>query len=201
MLTDMLPLTCVIRKVKHDMTKIQIKPNKARERSFLFRVIFCFLLCAAALFIIYASVGGRLFTFNHLIIFILCCIPLSILYALIVEKLGTGLFSLMSGWSDRKIPARETFSADLAKARFSKSRGDFSNALIIINEVLEKDPEFPEALFLKAQIEWEGFKSGDLARKNLDKVLALVKTDDPLRKLASKYYMSMIKNDGDKDVS
>jgi hypothetical protein len=181
------------------MTKIQIKPNKAKERSFFFRFLFCFLWCTAALFIIYISVGGRLFTFDHLIIFILCCIPLSIFYALIVEKLGSGVFGLLTGWSDRKIPARETYSADISKARFSKSRGEFSNALVIINEVLEKDPEYPEAIFLKAQIEWEGFKSGSLARKNLDKVLELVKDDEPFRKRVSNYYMGLIK--GDTDVS
>jgi hypothetical protein len=184
---------------QREMTKIQIKPNKSRERSFLFRVLFCFLLCAAALSIMYsfsaALGGGRLFTFNHLIIFILCCIPLSIIYALIVEKLGTGLFGLLTGWSDRKIPEKEIYSADLAKARFSKSRGEFSNALVTINEVLEKEPEHPEALFLKAQIEWEGFKSGDLARKNLDKLLELVKDDEPFRKRVANYYMGMIKGE------
>jgi hypothetical protein len=201
MLTEISPLPCVIRKVNHDMTNIQIKPNKARERSFLFRFLYCFLWCTAVLFIIFAAVGGRLFTFNHLIIFVICCIPLSILYAILVEKLGTGLFSLLSGWSDRKSPARETYSADIAKVRFSKSRGEFSNALLIINEVLEKDPEFPEAIFLKAQIEWEGFKSGSLARENLDKVLELVKDDEPFRKRVSNYYMLLIKNEGDKDVS
>jgi hypothetical protein len=183
------------------MTKIQIKPNKAKERSFFFRFLFCFLWCTAALLIIYAGIGGRLFTFDHLIIFVICCIPLSIFYALIVEKLGSGLGGLMSGWTNRKIPTREQYSADLAKARFSKSRGEFSNALIIINEVLEKDPEYPEALFLKAQIEWEGFKSGSLARKNLDKVLELVKDDEPFRKRVSNYYMLLIKNEGEKDVS
>ncbi len=178
------------------MTKIQIMPNKTKESSFKFRVLFCFLCCAAALFIIYASVGGKRFlTFNHLIILIICCIPISVIYALIVEKLGSGLFGLLTGWSGKKIPERESFSADLAKARFSKSRGDFSNALVIINEVLEKDPELPEALFLKAQIEWEGLKSGDLARKNLDKLLELVKDDEPFRKRVANYYMGMIKGE------
>lgn len=181
------------------MVKFSIKPNKARDRSFLFRVIFCFLLCAAALFIIYTVVGGRLFTFDHLIIFILCCIPLSIIYALIVEKLGTGLFALLTGWSNKKIPLTDQYTADLSKARFSKSMGKYSEALVIINEVLEKIPDFPEAIFLKAQIEWEGFKSSTLARKNLDKALELVKDDEPLRKRVSNYYMGMIKGETDVD--
>ncbi len=179
------------------MLKFKIKPNKARDYPFFFRVLYCFLWCTAVLSIIYsfssAMGGGKLFTFKHFFIFLLCCIPLSIIYAIIIEKFGNRLSVLMSGWSDRKIPQREQYSADLANARFSKSRGDFSKALVIINEVIENNPEFPDALFLKAQIEWEGFKSSTLARKNLDKAIELVKDDDPLRRLIANYYIRMIK--------
>ena len=176
------------------MVKIKINLNKAKERSFLFRFLFCFLWCTAVLFIIYAGVGGQLFTFKHLIIFVLCCIPVSIAYAVVIEKFGSSLSALMSGWSHRKIPSREQYSADLAKARFSKSRGQFREALMIINEVIEKDPEFPEALLLKAQIAWEGYKNKELARRNLDMILELVEDDDPMRKWAVNYYHDIGKN-------
>lgn len=185
------------------MVKFSIRPNKSRDSSFIFRFLFCFLWCAAAVALIYsfsaAQGGGKLFTLKHAFIFVLCCIPLSIIYALIVEKLGTGLFALLTGWSNKKIPLTEQYTADLSKARFSKSMGKYSEALVIINEVLEKIPDFPEALFLKAQIDWEGFKSGDLARRNLDKVLELVKDDEPLRKRVANYYMGMIKGETDVD--
>jgi tetratricopeptide (TPR) repeat protein len=185
------------------MVKFSIRPNKSKKTSFLLRVLYCFLWCAAVLFCIYfisyGLSGGQLFTFDHLIIFILCCIPLSIIYALTVEKLGTGLFALLPGWSNKKIPLIEQYTADISKARFSKSMGKYSEALEIINEVLEKIPDFPEAIFLKAQIEWEGFKSGDLARKNLDKALELVKDDEPFRKRVANYYMGMIKGESNVD--
>lgn len=189
------------KKGQRKMTKIQINPNKAKERSFLFRVLFCFLLCTAALFIIYASVGGRLFTFYHLIIFILCCIPLSIIYALFIEKIGNGFGALMSGWSNKKIPLKEQYSADMSRARFCKSRKEYSEALNIINEILENIPAFPEALFLKAQILWEGFKNSKETSTALDRALELVKDDEPFRKRVSNYYMLLIKNEGDTDVS
>ena len=62
---------------------------------------------------------------------------------------------------------------------------------MIINEVIEKDPEFPEALLLKAQIAWEGYKNKELARRNLDMILELVADDDPMRKWAVNYYHDM----------
>ncbi|MEJ2728332.1 MAG: hypothetical protein P8185_07465 [Deltaproteobacteria bacterium] len=37
-------------------------------------------------------------------------------------------------------------------------RHGFEKPLIKIEDVLAKDPEYPEALFLKAQILWEGFE-------------------------------------------
>ncbi len=174
------------------MIKIQIKPNKAKERSFLFRFLFCFLWVSAVLTTIYsfsaAMGGGKLFTFKHYIIFELCCIPVSIIYGCIVEKLGSGLGMLMLGWSNRKILPQEQYSADLTRARLTRSRKQFREALIIINEVLEKAPDFPEALLLKAQIVWEGYGNRELARMNLDKILELVHDDDPIRKWAVNYY-------------
>ncbi|NLA75266.1 MAG: hypothetical protein GX846_07345 [Deltaproteobacteria bacterium] len=105
----------------------------------------------------------------------------------------------ITGRSKSKISPTEQITADLARARFSKSRGEYSEALAVVNEVLEKNPDFSEAIFLKAQVEWEGFKSIDLARKNLDKLLELVKDDEPFRKRVSNYYMGLIK--GEPDVS
>ena len=51
----------------------------------------------------------------------------------------------------------DALSADLEKARFSKGKGRFKEALRIINEVIDKDPKYPDALFLKARILWDGF--------------------------------------------
>ena len=100
-------------------------------------------------------------------------------------------------YSAKKIPLKEQYSADIARARFCKSRKEYSEALNIINEILENIPDFPEALFLKAQILWEGFKNSKETSAALDRVLELVKDDEPFRKMVSNYYLGLIKGETD----
>jgi tetratricopeptide (TPR) repeat protein len=50
----------------------------------------------------------------------------------------------------------------LAKARYSKRQGRFKEALSIIESALDRDPEFPDALYLKARILWEGFNNHEV---------------------------------------
>jgi hypothetical protein len=56
--------------------------------------------------------------------------------------------------------------------RYHKLCHRFDDALIKIEEVLAKDPDFVEALLLKAQILWEGFEDSNAASKCLLKILA-----------------------------
>ena len=49
----------------------------------------------------------------------------------------------------------------------------FDEALIKIEDILAKDPEFPEALFLKAQILWQGFGEAEAAKQCLLKVIRI----------------------------
>jgi tetratricopeptide (TPR) repeat protein len=120
--------------------------------------------------------------------------PLSVLYALTVEKLGTGLGNKLTGWSSKKIPFEEQFSADLAKARFCKGKGQYKEAIDLLNEVLKEYPEFPEALLLKAQILWEGFENRGAALKNLEKTISLVQDDDPVYRWAMNYHSELKRN-------
>ena len=78
----------------------------------------------------------------------------------------------------RTVPVRSTMgmpkqlASDLNVVRYHKLCHRFEDALIKIEEVLAKDPDFVEALLLKAQILWEGFEDGKAARKCLQKILA-----------------------------
>ena len=67
----------------------------------------------------------------------------------------------------RKQPA-----SDLNAVRYHKLCHQFDDALLKIEEVLAKDPDFVEALLLKAQILWEGFEDRNAASKCLLKILA-----------------------------
>jgi tetratricopeptide (TPR) repeat protein len=170
------------------MNEFSIKKKAEINWTFIIRAVACFLFCAIALFIIAISTGAELFTFTHYIIFVICAIPFSLLYAYIVEKLGSGLGVIFSGWTAKKISPMEQLSADLARARYSKGRGDFEDALQIINQVLEKDPEFHDALYLKAHILWEGFHNSTEASECLTRVMELVRNhNEPLYRWALNY--------------
>lgn len=78
----------------------------------------------------------------------------------------------------RSFPAKSTMgvrkqqASDLNVVRYQKLCHRFDDALIKIEEVLAKDPDFVEALLLKAQILWEGFEDCEAARGCLLKILA-----------------------------
>ncbi|MEE4262735.1 MAG: tetratricopeptide repeat protein [Desulfobacteraceae bacterium] len=72
---------------------------------------------------------------------------------------------------------RKHLASDLNVVRYHKLCLRFNDALLAVEEVLAKDPDFVEALLLKAQILWEGYQDGKAARACLLKILA-VEPDD-----------------------
>ena len=80
---------------------------------------------------------------------------------------------LLTGRREAVWTIREQVQGALSQARFNKENRDYEAALSFVNTVLEKDPDFTEALFLKAQILWEGFGQSHAAIQFLEKVLAL----------------------------
>jgi hypothetical protein len=69
---------------------------------------------------------------------------------------------------------RKQLASDLNAVRYHKLCHQFDDALLKIEEVLAKDPDFVEALLLKAQILWEGFEDCQAARACLLTILAVV---------------------------
>jgi tetratricopeptide (TPR) repeat protein len=68
---------------------------------------------------------------------------------------------------------REQLEGDLNQAKHLKTQKKYDKALFVINKILKQDPEFPEALYIKAKIVWEGFENAESARTNLKKVMDL----------------------------
>ena len=69
---------------------------------------------------------------------------------------------------------RERLESDLQQIRYHKMRKEWDIALRKANDVLMQDPDYPEALFLKAQIVWEGFGNRGSAVSNLERVKTTV---------------------------
>jgi predicted Zn-dependent protease len=95
--------------------------------------------------------------------------------------------NLLYGLGQRRLPLRHRLAGELDKIKYSKREKNFDRALRQVNELLAKEPEFPEALFLKAQILWEGF-GNQAAEGYLKKVLRLVKVGEPLHRWALSYH-------------
>ena len=174
------------------MNDFIIKRKWKRDLTWISRPIYCFLLVLAALVIICMSTGAQVFTFKHVLIYSLCSIPLCFLYAYCVEKIGTVFGTTLLGLSSRKPTPRETLAADLEIARKSKRNGEFEEARSKIDGVLDKDSDFPDAQYLKAQILWEGFENSSEAKRCLRKVMQLVPREETLHSWASSYFDKII---------
>ena len=166
--------------------------NDFKSLAFILNAVKFFLYVLAALFAITMSTGGELFTFKHFLLYSLFSIPFCFLFAYCIERFGSVLGNIFSGWSSRRVSSRETLSADLEKAKSCKRSGEFEEANEIIDQVLEKDPDFPDALYLKAQILWEGFEKRQEASECLQNVMRLVPLEDTLHRWASSLLKEII---------
>jgi hypothetical protein len=173
------------------MTSFRVKGKQDRDFSLIIRFLLYWAMAVGTLLTIGIWTAFSLFSFTHFFVFSLGAVPPCFILALLVEKLGAGFGGFLSGWSSRKAPARATLSADLARARYSKAKGEFSAALRITNGILETAPDFPEALYLKAQVLREGFDDFTGAKECLKQVLQQVPREDPLHRWASSYWDEM----------
>ena len=109
---------------------------------------------------------------------VLIAIPVSaavsMVSVMISGLIGGGSVNLLYGTGRRNIDVRDQLSGTMSQARCHKMRRDFGEALTLIEEVLDKDPNYPEALFLKAQILWEGFEDSTGTKVCLNKVIKIV---------------------------
>ncbi len=91
-----------------------------------------------------------------------------------------GAINIFYGLGRRTIGLREQLAGDLNVVRHHKLFNRFDEALIKIEDVLAKDPDFPEALFLKAQILWEGFEDRKAAKECLLKIIKVEPDKDAM---------------------
>jgi tetratricopeptide (TPR) repeat protein len=87
--------------------------------------------------------------------------------------LGGVAVNVFYGLGRKTIGIREQLSGDLNVVRHHKLCNRFDEALIRIEDVLAKDSDYPEALFLKAQILYEGFQDREAAKSCLLKIIKL----------------------------
>jgi tetratricopeptide (TPR) repeat protein len=170
------------------MNQIRIARKKERNQARIVRFVmwYCFMLLALA--VIQLCTGVMRLTLIRIFLVATVPLPLCVLADFAVDRLGSGLGGVLSGWSSRTATVRATLKADMQKATYSKREGRFQEALSIIDDVLDKDPEFPDALFLKAQILWEGFGNRKEALGYLKELMQVVPDHETLHRWALSYH-------------
>jgi len=107
----------------------------------------------------------------------------------ISDRLGGAVSKTLFGMHKREWSLREQLSGTLNQAMLHKSQKRYDQALRTVNGILDKDPDFPHALFLKAQILLEGFGNREAAKGYLKKVMELVPNNKvEIHRSASKLY-------------
>jgi hypothetical protein len=79
---------------------------------------------------------------------------------------------------------RERLGADLSQAAHHKKNERYDQALRKVNEILDQEPRFPEAMLLKAQIMWDGYENASAARRYLKEVMGQTPRSGSLHKEA-----------------
>ncbi len=119
---------------------------------------------------VYWGVSGAI---SGVVVAAIVGLVISVLVMFLMDTVSGAASGLISGRREASWTIREQVQGFLSQARFNKENRDYPAALSFVNKVLEKDPDFADALFLKAQILWEGFGQSHAAIQFLEKILSL----------------------------
>ncbi|MBW2060723.1 MAG: tetratricopeptide repeat protein [Deltaproteobacteria bacterium] len=122
------------------------------------------------------------------ILYVLCASGILIAALSLSGKISGSFIDGILGASRRKRSFREQLSGDLERTKECKRKEDFGQALCMINEYLDQDPDYPEALYLKAQILSEGFGRFAEARRYLKQIIQMIPDDQTFHRWALSYY-------------
>jgi len=71
------------------------------------------------------------------------------------------------------------------RIRLLKRQGNFDKAFALVNALLDKSPNLPDALYLKGHLLWEGFKNPWAAASYFRRVIELTEDNQPVHRWAS----------------
>jgi hypothetical protein len=94
----------------------------------------------------------------------------TVLVVFITSAIGGSAGTLYGGGRAR-FTLREQLEGELTRARVSKTNRNYEDALATLETILARDPDFSDALLLKAQVLWEGFADGPEARQCVMRIL------------------------------
>ena len=93
--------------------------------------------------------------------------------------------SCLCGWGREDSSQHDWLVGEMNKIRLLKRQGNFDKAFASVNDLLDRVPNLPEALYLKGHLLWEGFKNPWAAESYFRKVVELTEDNQPVHRWAS----------------
>jgi len=181
------PVYRLLRMNNNSRNKIKLKPMKdvdSVQRTLHIRAFFI-------PFFFLGPVGFFSGGIKGLFLAALLCWFISVLTVFVLERLGDIAGSLYGG-REPIMSIQERYSADLSRARVQKMNKKYDKSLLIIDKVLIEQPDFNEALFLKAQILAEGFDDIYDAKKCLTKIFQTEPKHSQLLQWSKSLYKELV---------
>jgi tetratricopeptide (TPR) repeat protein len=116
---------------------------------------------------------------------VLASLLMPIAGCLLTNRSADGVASCLYGGGPEDIAQQNYLRGEMDKVRFFKAKRNFDKALALLNDVLNQDPNFAEALYLKAHVLWEGFKNPWGAECCFRRVLELTEASEQVHCWAS----------------
>jgi tetratricopeptide (TPR) repeat protein len=121
-------------------------------------------------------------------------VPASMIVMIISDRAGTVAGALYRGpkanWT-----IRDQLGGVLNQVRYHKMQNNFDQAFLKVEEALAKDPNFADALLLKAQILWEGFNEPIEAKRCLETIIKTTLKTNNHHLWASTLYAEIVKEE------
>ena len=119
-------------------------------------------------------------------------LPLPAMYA--TGRIADAFVFLYNGGS-RATTLNEQLAGDIDKVKILKREKDFTGALETAEAILTRNPEHPEALFLKAQILSQEFEKYGAANTCLKKIIAMeTLPDESIRQWAATLHEEILQH-------
>ena len=161
------------------------KEKDYAARSLFILILVWFLAIPLLVIVLVSMISGdygliRWLAQGGIIILISAAVLLAVLFLFVLSRISGSFLNLLMPGGRSIRSRREQMTADFAVIKEDKRQGRFEEALQKMDAYLEKDPDYPEALFLKAQILWEGSGNAVEARRYLSRARNMVPEKEPL---------------------
>jgi len=99
----------------------------------------------------------------------------------VTDGFGSRVANRLYGTGRTRRSIEDLTAADMARARALRLEGDYVHALAAVEQVLAGAPEYPAAVFLQAEILWDGFRKKPEAVNALLEVIRITGEGDKVR--------------------